>query len=614
MTAAVLSTQAQAVSFELMDGEIEGTFDSNISYGITWAASNPDKDYIGANNGGAGLSQTTDDNHLNYKKGQRVSEVVKGIHDLELTYGDSGVFVRGKYWYDFEQRRDTEFKNISDKGRRSLAQTKGAEFLDYYAWHNYEFLEQPGSVRLGNQVVSWGESTFIQNSINSINPVDVSAFRKPGAEIKEGLMPVPMLYVQQGITDNLSFEAFYQFEWEPTTLDNCGTFFSGPDVAAQGCNDNLTVLAPLTDADVAALNAGIAATAGGLGLTGDYSISGGAEGTIVPRVKNDEPSDSGQWGAALRWYVPELNDTEFGAYFIHYHSRTPVLSGVGASQDVYDIANAIGDPSGRVVIAGNSEYFMEYAEDIRLYGLSFATTLGTTAVSGEVSYRPNSPIGLNTTDVLFSGLASSAYLGGALGNVSLINGSPGETVHGYVRKEVTQAQLTAIHFFDQVMGASRLSLVGEVGANWVGGLDDSSDLRYGRDPVFGTGPLNGFLAPGVSTCDGLATSLSGGQNNYCEDEGFVTDFSWGYRARATWEYNDVFAGINLKPSLAWQHDVDGFSPNTNFLEDRKAVSVALRADYLNTYNASVSFTDFFDGKYNTTQDRDFFAASVGMTF
>ena len=102
--------------------------------------------------------------------------------------------------------------------------------------------DQPGSVRLGKQVVSWGESTFIQNGINSVNPVDVSAFRRPGAEVKEGLIPVNMFFVQQSLTESLSAEAFYQLEWDQTVVDNCGTFFAQPDVVADGCTDNLRLL------------------------------------------------------------------------------------------------------------------------------------------------------------------------------------------------------------------------------------------------------------------------------------------------------------------------------------------------------------------------------------
>ena len=97
-------------------------------------------------------------------------------------------------------------------------------------------------MRLGKQGVSWGESTFIGGGINSINPIDVSAFRRPGAEIKEGLIPVNMFYVSQSLTENLSTEAFYQLEWDQTVTDNCGTFFSQPDVISDGCDQNLAVL------------------------------------------------------------------------------------------------------------------------------------------------------------------------------------------------------------------------------------------------------------------------------------------------------------------------------------------------------------------------------------
>ena len=41
-----------------------------------------------------------------------------------------------------------------------------------------------------------------------------------------------------------------------------------------------------------------------------------------------DASDSGQYGLKLSWYVPELNDTEFGFYHINYHSTRPLVSGV----------------------------------------------------------------------------------------------------------------------------------------------------------------------------------------------------------------------------------------------------------------------------------------------
>jgi hypothetical protein len=181
----------------------------------------------------------------------------------------------------------------------------------------------------------------------------------------------------------------------------------------------------------------------------------------------------------------------------------------------------------------------------------------------------------------------------------------GGDIQGYVRKPVTQAQVTAIQFIDRVLGASRLTLVGEVGYNHVSGIDnDVGELRFGRDPIFGIGEV-----ANNAVCQG---ALNTANPDECNDKGFFTSSSWGYRARASAEYPNAIAGINLTPSVAWSHDVDGYGPNFN--EGSKAISVGLSADYKNTYNASLSYTDFFGGEYSTNTDRDFVALSFGATF
>ncbi|MDZ5435739.1 DUF1302 domain-containing protein [Pseudomonas fluorescens] len=609
--ASTLAGPAFGVSFNV--GEIEGQFDSSLSIGASWSTESANKNLIGVNNGGRGLSQTSDDGHLNFESGKTFSKIFKGIHDLELKYGDTGVFVRGKYWYDFELKDESRpFKDISDSNRKEGAKSAGGQILDAFVYHNYSIADQPGSVRLGKQVVSWGESTFIGSGINSINPIDVSAFRRPGAEIKEGLIPVNMFYVSQSLTDNLSADAFYQIEWDQTVVDNCGTFFSQPDIIADGCDNNLRVLNSRSTIPAAALP-----TLTALGVDANN------EGVLVRRGPDRDARDSGQWGMSLKYMFDPL-DTEFGAYFMNYHSRAPIFSATGAPASTFARVGAL--PAqlralAPLIVAGNSSYFVEYPEDIRLYGLSFSTTLPTgTAWSGEISYRPNAPVQLNSTDILFAGVRP---LGGALTNASLLAGVPGQDLHGYRRKEVTQFQTTLTHFFDQVMGASRLTLVGEVGVTHVGGLESTSDVRYGRDPVYGPGELP--TTGGANTCVALNQSTINGAgpgtptNNLsrnCNNEGFTTATSWGYRGRAIWEYNDVFAGVNLKPNVAWSHDVEGYSPGPggNFEEGRKAVSLGVDAEYQNTYTASLAYTNFFDGKYTTVDDRDFVALSFGVNF
>ncbi|NUA38203.1 DUF1302 domain-containing protein, partial [Pseudomonas sp. UMA601] len=307
------------------------------------------------------------------------------------------------------------------------------------------------------------------------------------------------------------------------------------------------------------------------------------------------PRDSGQWGLALRWLG---DNTEYGAYFMNYHSRTPIVSMQNANRgDIGNALLALSSPAtaalAQPILLGRGSYFLEYPEDIRLYGLSFSTTLPTgTAWSGEISYRPNMPLQTNTTD-LTPLLATTVAGGFASGGVAGALGAAGQVSHGYIRKEVTQAQTTFTQFFDQVMGAERLTLVGELGLTYVGGMTDDVGERYGRDAVYGV-PENPAAASRYGS------------------HGFYTSSSWGYRARAIWDYPNVVAGINLKPNLAWSHDVDGYGPVFN--EGSKAASIGLDADYQNTYTASLSYTNFFGGDYNTISDRDFVALSFGVNF
>ncbi|TDF83880.1 DUF1302 domain-containing protein [Pseudomonas sp. H9] len=589
-----LAGQVQAVAFNI--GELEGQFDSSLSIGGSWSTTNADKRFISNFNsqgvkGGGASSRTADDNRLNFRAGENFSTIFKGTHDLELQYGDSGAFVRGKYWYDFEQEDGQQhFYDISDKGRDEAARSKGAEFLDAFIYHNYSLGERAGNVRLGKQVVSWGESTFIGNSINSINPVDVAALRRPGAEVKEGLIPVNMFYLSQGLSEYVTAEGFYQLEWDKTVVDNCGTFF-GSDPIAQGCDDRLVAagrdLAP-----------GVATNTGG-----PAAVAAGRDNVYVPRAKDNDARDSGQYGLALRWFIPELSDTELAAYAMNYHSRNPYLS---ANQSAVRASAA--NPFAGV---RSARYFIDYPEDIRLYGLSFQTNLGGTSLGGEVSYRPNMPLQINTTDLLAaatltptSPLITTGFAGNTLG----------AEVNGYKRMPVTQAQVTATQFFEQVMGADRLTLIAEVGYNHIGGLDkaDGTGLRFGRNPLYGSGELPG--AAGAVACRGTAVGTATASNpaQECNNDGFYTSNSWGYRARAKLDYPNAIAGINLSPNLAWSHDVQGYGPN--FEEGSKAVSVGVDADYRNAYTASLSYTDFFGGDFNTNVDRDYVALSFGVNF
>lgn len=509
----------QAVPFNI--GALEGQLDSQLALTSRWAADSVERDLVGTDNGGRAPAASGDDGRLNFKRGETFSKRLSGRHALELKSGASGLFVSGRYWYDFELQDEARpFAAIDDHGRERGAQSAGAELLEAFAWHNHTIGEQPGRLRIGRQMLHWGEGVLIPGGIDAINPFDAAIWRRPDAPLNEGRLPVALLHGAQSLTDEVTLEAFYQMEWRPTTLDNCGTFFAQADYLADGCN---RLAQPV--------------------------------GAPLPRGADREPGDSGQFGLALHYHVEPLA-TDFGAYVLNYHGRLPLL---GLADD---------------------RYFLAYPEDIRLYGLSFAATLAGGGVwRGELSHRPNAPLQPSLGDGLASGQAQPAYR----------------------RQAQSQLQTSLSHVFDQVMGASRMTLVGELAWIHVGELDG----RYGRDPLFGPGPQAG------------GCSLPAGASlGYCDNDGFTRRDAWGYRLQARWEYPQVFAGIDLEPSLSWAHDVDGYSPapEATFVEGRKALGLGLAADYRDTYRASLAWTDFLGVRYGTLVDRDYLSLELGLRF
>jgi hypothetical protein len=71
-----LAGPAFGVSFNV--GEIEGQFDSSLSIGASWSTQNANKNLIGVNNGGRGLSQTSDDGHAELQERRNLLEDLQG--------------------------------------------------------------------------------------------------------------------------------------------------------------------------------------------------------------------------------------------------------------------------------------------------------------------------------------------------------------------------------------------------------------------------------------------------------------------------------------------------------------------------------------------------------
>ena len=618
MVATALPVQAFEFGSESTDGSgaVTGSFDTTLSLGASMRTSDRDPALVSIANGGTSRDPNSDDGNLNYDKNDIFSAAIKATHELDLRRDNLGFFGRASYFYDQAvMSKDELDSHAEDRSGRNF------RLLDAYLRGNFNVGERNLNVRAGKQVVSWGESTFIQNGINVINPIDVSKLRIAGAELKEGLLPTGIIWASQEVTDSLTIEGYVQTNYKKTQLDPRGTFFSTNDFVADGTSMAFTGFGRRND---------------GHGLAGVFPLNATAQ-LIAPRSADREAADDGQYGLALRTLTK--SNTELGLYAMNYHSRTPFVSGkrggvtapggtiarllsagetaaltaasiptfnVPAGCSVFNVpsfgglhtaanigalAPLVGGVANATALSalnatnaaclsaasqgGAGSYFVEYPEDIKLYGLSFSTEgpLGI-ALQGEHSYRPNQPIQLPSAELLLASLGLANQLTST--NPTTANAvAYGTEISGYRRVEMHQTQVTATKVFGPTLGAEQLVTLGEVGFTYLNLPDNPK-----------------FAGAGVHLPQtGSSNSTAFGSNS---TDGFMTTTSWGYRLLGRMDFPDVILGANLSPRLAFSHDVKGVSPTFN--ESVKTATLGLGMNFRQNWQADISYTAFFGGK------------------
>lgn len=560
---------AHAVQFELADGEVTGSFDTTVSYGALWRVTGQDPRLVARQKGGERNSANYDNGNVNYDRGDLVSSIFRISNDLDLRYKNFGAFFRVSSFYDHAIQNKDFDPDLADK--RTIRNRLGHDYeiYDAYVHGKFNVLDRNLGVRLGKQVISLGESTFIPNGLNALNPVDVAKLRTPGAELKEAFLPTQMLSLAYDLTDNLSVELINKFQFRESRPEPNGSYFSTNDFLSPGGSKVLIQ--------------------GGDGAE-NFPIR-------IARGPDNKAKHTGQWALVTRMLVPELNNTEFGLYAMNYHSSAPLIAGrATATPNANPALNAPG-----------SQYIAEYKENIRLYGLSF-NTLGPlgVALQGEYSYRPNQPLNLVANNILNELLTLGAFPA----NTGLAAIAPGEYVRGYKDVKMHQLQMTATQTLGRYLGASQIIAVGEVGYTYV-------DLPDGID----------FNGSGVDFTTPVATNGAPfGANPLVKnsDKGIMTKQSYGYRAALRATYPNAIGAVNLIPRVAFAHDVRGTGPT--FTQGVKAATVGLTAEYQNRISADVSYTNFFGGETigatttgfrstnNQLRDRDFIAATISYAF
>ena len=525
--------------------------------------------------------------NLNFEEGRAYSTGLKGFADFEIRGKSLGAFARLKAWHDFElQDGDRPYGNfpnafaqrvpLSDAGFAREAKFSEAQFTEAYVSGKLDLgAENRLDARLGRQLVSWGVAQFTGGGINVINPNDLAAAQRPGAQPQETKVPVGMLYADFAAGKHWGLDGFVQYESRHHVLNGCGTYFNVATYAPTGC-----------------LQANVLPTVN--------EATAFANGTYVHRGADVEARDSGEFGVSLRYALVESR-TELRAYAINYHSRGFTVRGTNAN-----IAGGFGTLITRLTNPNGVKYALMYPEDIRLFGLSFDTRRGqATRLFGEIAHRPNQPLNLNFADLAdaFVVRNPNSLLNRPASGKNALALPPGATFDAFDRFEVTTATLGANQGLPGALGAQRIVLAGELGWSHVSDLPSTSVLRYGRSDAYGVAAI-----PGVACTDSYPGKT-------CAHDGFITRTAWGYRARVAMTYNDAFFGASLTPSLVFAHDVDGYSYDGTFLEDRKILRPGLRADWKGKYFAEIFYTRFSDSpRYSMLVDRDNVVFFAGANF
>ncbi|MBL8325657.1 MAG: DUF1302 domain-containing protein [Rubrivivax sp.] len=333
-TLALAQGAARAVTFETES--LKGSFDSTITLGAGKRLQRQSCGLLGtptAHCSAADINPLTwsgaDDGNLNYDKGDFFTAYLKGTHELLLTMPDMGLKFLGRVnWLQDFKADATRTTPLQDDAKKEIV--RDVNVLDFWLSKDLRLGENTGRVRVGNQVVSWGESLFALGGINATNSVDLVRLSNPGVQLKEVFLPAPIVSVSSNVAPGLSAEAYVQLRWNRYKFPPAGSYWSQGDIFDKGRGD-----LPFLDAD-------------------------------------KEPKNGGQLGVSLRWKSDAL-DTNFGLYALNYHDKTPNLAySTGAD----------------ALLQWN------FLPNRKLYGVSANTSLGDWAVGTELSYRPKDAVAL----------------------------------------------------------------------------------------------------------------------------------------------------------------------------------------------------------------------------
>ena len=557
-SAAILgSTPAYSIDFDFgVNQEVSGRLNMTVGYATSFRAEDrdPDINALGVNE----LSELRVPD-----KGDRVSQILSGAFELGVDWKNYGLVASGSYQYDTEIMDGDSIDPLSttlltgmpgmtgEPGPWSKAAEDYAgnnfDTLDAYVYGTFYLEDNPLDIRLGKQVINWGEGLYFLDGVSTQVPLNFNKLVTPGSELKEGYIGNNALYAMLGIGGFSSIAAYIQTEWNRAELPPQGTFY-GYDPFYRGGAEAIP----------------------GLGV----GYRDGDQGA----------DDHGQWGISGRTLI---GDIELGLYYSRYHETLAYYESTADPESVQAAINALGvqqaqaagisDAQGNPIACNLTSVLCTrqiWPEDIDMFGASFATSVSTFALAGEIAYRPNRP--LMTT------------LGpGTIGGVGAFGVSAGET--SIEEHDTINASVNAIWLGGRApMGIDSQTLVSQVGLDYIDG--DTSGLapnytvtRRKSDPKL----------PTQETADSVA---------------------YGALVEWTGTWQAIFPATNLSLTTFVQHDIKGISHfYGNFAEGRTLGAVTLTTNIGNTFEASLGYS-MTDHNASDYEDLDTYNFAMNYKF
>jgi hypothetical protein len=311
----------------------------------------------------------------NFRNQGVVSKRVDLLTEFDAVFRkDFGLRVSGAAWYDFSYDGASDAAdtlngqspyNAFPRDTRKLAGRK-AELLDAFIFGGWQLDEgRKLTARLGQHALVYGETLFFgDNGIaRAQGPIDVWKLQSsPNAQFKEIIRPVPQLSGQVQLSRDVMLGAYYQFHWEADRMAPAGSYFSSAN--------------PIWGSSLPEV------------ITTSVLLAGGER----------KPSDSGQFGAQLKW---RLDETDLGFYAARYHDKSGVL---------YSKLNVTSPAPG--------SWYYVFPDAVTTAGFSATQSIGNTNLSLEVSARNNMP--LTNANIVYPNVqAAPRYATGRTAHVNL---------------------------------------------------------------------------------------------------------------------------------------------------------------------------------------------------